>query len=437
MNGDAEDQANKAYTITAPGMHDVFIIPADKETWRKRQVARIIRMKQQNSPIPNKLAWIPQVINYIDDAQDNLAIALIAGKFLLRFVAPRFVPYLGWALLANDILNLSTGLLSLAMTGSFGKIGLREIVTSLAFGRAKRMKRVAQFMSKTNWVGTAIQAGQVLEQHTGYGLRLGGVMGCASDIVWGAVRFAEGKQVRIVGPPPGDPLTKAARFLVQTAQMGWLSNEVTKEDHMIISAAQAVAAARFTEEMGFVQMDNRATILEQTQYPVFEPWDEDSRAALYDNDINPSGPIRPFYRGKSNTPTFQQLIYSNGQEQWNYEYYQRYIHGYSDTGTLMKTIHDQAGTDILSTTVEEPNNLEDMHHNILNLVYAMTEFELYPPSIPDEYDLQNFLEYMSYVMEDEGSRFVTYDVLRNALYEYYGGYSKLNPWSKHPGQYYD
>lgn len=435
MNGDAEDQANKAYTITIPGMHDVFIIPADKQTWRNRQVARIIRMKQQNSPIPDKLKWIPQVINYIDDAQDNLAIALIAGKFLLRYVAPRFVPYLGWALLANDILNLGTHLLSFAMTGRPGKLGLREVVTALAFGRAKRMKRVAQFMSKTNWVGATIQGGQVLEQHTGYGLRLGGVMGLASDLTWGAIRAAEGKQVRIVGPPPGDPLTKAARFLVQTAQMGWLSNEVTKEDHMIINAAQAVAAARLTQEMGYVQMDDRAAILEQTEYPLFEPWDEDSRAALYDNGIDPSGPIRPFYRGRYNQPSFKQLIQSNGQNQWDYEYYQRYIYGSSDTGTLMKTIHDQAGTDILSMTVDEPNNLQDVGHNELNLVYAMTEFELFPPYIPDIYDMKDFIEYMAYVMQDEGLRFITESALKSALYESFGGWSKQSPWKDHPGEY--
>lgn len=428
MNGDAEDQANKAYTISIPGMSDVFILPIQSLDNPQLKLQRILRMKAKHSPIPDKLKWIPQAINYLDDAQDELAMALIVGKFLLRYVAPRFIPYLGWALLANDILNLGTGLLSLAMTARPGKLGLREVITSLGFTKAKRMKRVAQFMGKTNWVGAALTAGQVLENRTGYGLRLGGIMGCASDIVWGGIRSAQGKQVRFQGPPPADPISKAARFIMQSAQMSWLLNSVTPEDKQLIIAAQAVAASTLVDTTDLTQLDNKASILENTEYPVFEPWDESSRWALQQEGIDPGGVIRPMYRYVSDKPSFLKVIQDASSAEYQDELTSRSQFGATDTGTIMMALHEQSGRDLLAGAVGGFDGIEEYYDEELNLIQAMTEYMLFPPYKPTNVQMNTFIKDVAIWMRLNNIRFISASEIKKQLTMRFGGWSNTSPW---------
>jgi hypothetical protein len=91
------------FTIAVPGLSDLVRIPGiDSKATR---FERFQRYQASRSPLPQFLQPFVAILNKLDDAQDLLFTALVLARPLIRWVGARFIPYLGWALLANDILN--------------------------------------------------------------------------------------------------------------------------------------------------------------------------------------------------------------------------------------------------------------------------------------------------------------------------------------------
>jgi hypothetical protein len=94
------------FTISLPGISDVIRIPF-LETKQLRH-ERAARWRASHSALPGPLQPITRILQKLDDAQDLLFTAIALAVPILRFAGVRFIPFLGWALTINDILNGAT-----------------------------------------------------------------------------------------------------------------------------------------------------------------------------------------------------------------------------------------------------------------------------------------------------------------------------------------
>lgn len=91
------------FTVNIPGISDVLRIPGlDTEATRRQRYQRWLASR---SPVPEVLQPLTRILTKIDDAQDLLFTALALAVPLLKRIGLRFIPFLGWALTVNDILN--------------------------------------------------------------------------------------------------------------------------------------------------------------------------------------------------------------------------------------------------------------------------------------------------------------------------------------------
>jgi hypothetical protein len=94
------------YTVNFPGLTDFLKFPGLETKEIRRE--RYERFKASRSALPQALQWIPPLITKLDNAQDMIFTGLALAVPLLKWIGARFVPFLGWALLANDLLNAFT-----------------------------------------------------------------------------------------------------------------------------------------------------------------------------------------------------------------------------------------------------------------------------------------------------------------------------------------
>lgn len=275
----------QTYTITLPGVQDVFVVPPLESNQLKLE--RIARMRSTNSPIPEPLRWIPQVINWLDDAQDTLITALILGLPLLRRLPSKFIPYLGWALLANDALNLFNMFLSAPLAPRIRKAEFIHTTQRALGGRLARIRAAETFIlpGRVKFLPFLLTAGQVLYSYTGWGLRLGTIMGTISDSFWGIIRLLQGNHLRIIGPPPSDPFHKAARFLSQSYIHGMVTDAILEQDKKLIALATNAAWSILGAPNAPFPDDARLEEMGNLPVPRFEPWTQSSRQALEESNI--------------------------------------------------------------------------------------------------------------------------------------------------------
>ena len=427
MNGDADDQRDKVYRIQIPGMKGFVSVPAEKKLTPEVKDIIIKRYMAKYSPVPRKLQWIPGVINQIDDAQDLLSVALTLGKPLLRKLPGRFIPGLGWILLANDILNLGTAILSIPLQGRPGKNIGRNVLRYMAGNKFKRAKVVQKWLSTTNWLGFSLQAGQVSTTLTGYGLKLGPLMGMVSDITWGAVRKLQGAQVEIKGPPPDDYIDKAARFLAQGLLDGQSRDGLAEEHQNLLIAATNLATNALREAQPAAILEERIPILRATQVPVHEPWDDDTRRVLVENGIPWDGIKRPRTTLSTNTPTYYDFIRSEATTTANYEAFRRAYGGVTEETGVSQIIYNEAGNNVFDKMVDGDDNLEDEWGAESNGVQSSIEFAVYPPHTATKTQVNSYLNSIRFYLEDAGLTFPTAEMLQSICLDRWGGYDTEPP----------
>lgn len=284
------DSGGEGYTIiTLPGVQDVFAVPPLESDALKRERLTRWRINAQRTTIPEPLRWLPQLINYVDDAQDTLITALIIGKPVLRLLPSRFIPYLGWALLANDALNLFTGMLSAPLNPRSLKADFLATTRRAVAGRTARVRAAEAFLlpGRVKFIPFLITAGQVLYSYTGWGLRLGTVMGAVSETFWGLLRSLHGERVVIHGPPPSDPAAKAARFLMQSYNWNALAQVANDRELLTVTLAQNLAMALLGAPAIAPLDDLRLQTLADMTCPLFEVWSPTSQQALTDAAFPP------------------------------------------------------------------------------------------------------------------------------------------------------
>ena len=280
----ADDQGpgGGARVISIPGVLDVLAIPPLEDAQLKRERLTRWRINAERSTIPEPLRWLPQVINWLDDAQDLLSVALIAGKPLLRRLPGRFIPYLGWALLANDVANLLTGFLSAPLNPRSLKAEFYRTTRNAVAGRTARVRAAEAFLlpGRTRFLPFALTAGQVLYSFTGWGLRLGAVMQTVSETWWGLVASLKGEHVVIQGPPPSDPAAKAARFLAQSLNWNAVAQIANATEIGILMAAGNLAMGLLGAPTPVFADDDRLRELADNHVPTYTHWNTTTKTVL-------------------------------------------------------------------------------------------------------------------------------------------------------------
>lgn len=95
--------SGEEFTVNIPGISDVLRIPGLDTPEIRRQ--RYQRWLASRSPVPEVLQPLTRILNKLDDAQDLLFTALALAVPILKRIGLRMIPFLGWALTVNDILN--------------------------------------------------------------------------------------------------------------------------------------------------------------------------------------------------------------------------------------------------------------------------------------------------------------------------------------------
>lgn len=157
------------------------------------------------------------------------------------------------------------------------------------------LERAGAFLSRFPWLGFLLQAPQALYSLTGYGLVLGSVMGFLTDAFWAPVRLLSGETVRVQGPPPSDPIGKAARYLTQPGYHYAQSDFYSYEDHWLLTAADIVATGLLMREFKASRLLARADVITQTPVIGFTPWYTPTVSALraegYSPELEQVGPL--------------------------------------------------------------------------------------------------------------------------------------------------
>ena len=349
--------ANEVYTIDIPGAADVFRVPIpgqDDEALRRQRIAR---MRSKRGALPESLDWIPPLIVAIDDAQDMLIVGLTLAKPLLKRLPARFIPGLGWILLANDILNLTTMLAGMLSGGTFVKRSHLNALDILGAHRMRKINNLAFATSKTNWLGFFLQAGQVSETLTGYGLTLGSIMGCVSDSAWGLIRLAQGAEVQVRMPPTEDISFKAATLIMRTPAFRMFPDLISDEDHAIILSAHKIAADILMQGNDPTNIEARADELKDMKVPVFTPTNPATIAALQAEGLGQMTRFSNVWGDNTQTSTFLQYTQAITSAIPTYENYMRtkYANPQAEA-KVMQMMYDEAGLDFFDYQARQPKS---------------------------------------------------------------------------------
>lgn len=219
------------YYITLPEFEDVihFRVPPkiseeECKEWKKakrenrepnihREKANYLDLKRRRfesvlaSPQPGWLQKIGSVMTWLDDCEDTLSTGVLLGRFALRLmprIGARFVPILGWALLATDIIELGSMAWKMGTAGTGGKTGGKrrsfDIAETNPFSREARIRGAKKLAKKLPGAGEILEALQTMDNITGVGLCFGSIVGALEDAVAGAIRGLQGERVSIKLP---------------------------------------------------------------------------------------------------------------------------------------------------------------------------------------------------------------------------------------------
>lgn len=203
--------AQYGYTVRIPQWDDVVhLVPnalkseAVIKAEKKEALTRILE-----SPAPEWFRTYATAATWIDNIQDHASVLYPLLKLLSK-VAPRafqkLTPVIGWIATGFDALNMLNALGRAKITGLKAKREVCKYHKQNLFGKVSRYQRVDNIRNwKPNWAD-AIQALQVSDQYTGFGLSMGGIMGAVTDSIFAAYRYATGEPVRFSFDPP-DPAT--------------------------------------------------------------------------------------------------------------------------------------------------------------------------------------------------------------------------------------
>ncbi len=204
-------------------------------------------LERRDSATPEYAKAWAQLMTAIDNVQDLISTVGVFGRLAINgalrlmplggAIAPRVVPFLGWILLAGDLLNLVNLLGILAfplfawwcggpkavLAGGLPQLvmkrGLKQKLTSWnannPWGRAGRLARDRAARRILPEAMKLLEVAQTLDNLYGVGLSYGAIWGLVSDAAYAVVGAGEGKRTIISTPTGREELLRRARPLTE------------------------------------------------------------------------------------------------------------------------------------------------------------------------------------------------------------------------------
>ena len=232
----AEYIAKYGYVVVIPDFDDVVHYKPDAWMTEKERITRKARNLQKiiASPVPAWANAYASAMTWLDNIQDAMTTGLMLSiglRKVLPKVFARLVPYLGWGLLAHDLLSALVALGRSPFTPMKGKRKLCALIEKnprkkkRKYGRAERLWRM-----KPSW-GAASEVLQTTDWLFGVGLSLGAIYGYLTDFAFSGYRMVTGEKVRIVKDPPLHELYDVTGFKsIQAAAMIQSAGQVFDEE---------------------------------------------------------------------------------------------------------------------------------------------------------------------------------------------------------------
>ena len=194
-------------TVRIPGWKDIVHLVPDalksKEQIKFEKKEALVRILE--SPSPEWARDYASAMTWIDDIQDTVSVAYPLLKLLSK-VAPKafykLTPVIGWIATGYELLNVLNALGHFSFTPMTSKRAVCPNYKSSPFSKRSRFHRVERIKNWKPNIADALQAAQVLDQATGFGLSFGGIMGTAMDAGFGAYRYIWGEPVKFSFDPP-------------------------------------------------------------------------------------------------------------------------------------------------------------------------------------------------------------------------------------------
>lgn len=417
----------ETYTTDIPGLQDIIRIPPLESDQLKAD--RIKRFRSQRSALPKSMRWIPKVVNALDDAQDLLYTALVLAKPLLKRAPSRVIPYLGWVLLGNDVLNLLTAVLGVSLNGGRVKSRQARAIASMTRSFTRRARAAKSFLDKTplmpfiiqggqalytvtDWAGKKLQENNVFGDptkpvRTGYGLQLGGIMGAMTDTVWGLVKVAQGDQLVFRGPPPADPIQKAARYILTGGGINEAKDLLSPEDHLLLMAADAVAHQILADAITPDKFQLRAPEAQRIIPPTSTTWSASSRAALISAGINPDTPAPALTINGLPFRTLQDLYNARTSQEHAWQLHMREIYGKTGEGAMASVLRGTPDHDAITQYLVDDEDLQLQPSGVEAAALRMIEWNRFPITWPsperiEQLQLQGKHEEAARILNPEG-----------------------------------
>jgi hypothetical protein len=389
------------YEVRIPGIRQIIKLQESQfSKLPEKTRERIIRMKAQKSPIPEKLRWIPGLIKHIDDAQDLLFTAAYLAKPLLRRVPKKFIPYVGWALTLMDIANMVDFVLGFAMSPCLRKPDfINSTKHTFRYMKHPRTKWEV-FVKSGGWRGRlafALQAGQALDSVFGKGLILGSLMGLMSDFTWLAIRKMGGEKygVKFKAPKSDDPVYTAIKMLTYQPMPIYAHDILSPEDHLMLIAAENVAVGMLTENLT-PPTESRINEFLSTPVGVPIPDDPNTLRVLEEEGIPLDGGFRGFWPDNEKQITFGQMIDNGLNEYDSWAAAMQNLPVDQETLTAYYAMQREAGEDMLSFMgVGDPSEYQEPDQ-MMKLIMKYTEYNVGIPNDLPVSTQRAFLEEAGY-----------------------------------------
>lgn len=368
------------------------------------------------------------MINFLDDCQDLLFTALVLGRPLLRRLPAYWLPGLGWVLVANDLLNLGTGVLSVALGGRSWKRATLDVMEKLSIGRTRRLNIVHRFFEASVLWPAIIQGGQALESLTGYGLTLGTLMGAITDSFWSVIGSVQGTGTLIKAPPPSDPLGKAARVLVQGHTLAYIAPLLNREDLDVAISATAVAEGIVKDSLPTNRIFPRALQLEDVPVPTFQVWNEESRAALdaegekWEDDGGED--LYPIVPTPFPYPSFADALPLSALTMPRTEQIIRTMYGPTNHGTAMSLLYLQATLEPWEWQADGLASFTPVYEDLEQDLAAAVEYGVWPTKEVDGPTLELWLKSAREIAKLNGYTRASFDSLKAAANLNLGGWTR-------------
>jgi len=378
-------------------------------------------MQRESSPIPQALRWIPTVINYLDNIEDFLIVTLTIAKPILKRLPLRFIPYIGWLLFIDDVLNLTNLMLGTALGGRSFKRATLKSVAKMVTRRPRAIQRVADFMGPTAMLPFWLQAGQVLESITGYGLALGGIMGLVTDSFWSVIRSIEGNHIVIKGNNDLDILGKAASIMVQNQQMPWMYDILTPKEHKNAMLAHNIAAQIVAENFTAEMLTSRLNLGGELSYPLWEPWNPVTIEVINENKIpfsgDPENGSLPYLPVQYAYPTYSDVFNMSAAAVDNFEYQMQNVFGRHNTDGMIANMAWLESTENLLEKIHGVGWSKPIYSGMEIDAYHAIEYGIFPSYQIDDETFLNWMRAARDRSAQKGKSHATFEDLRDTCIE--------------------